>query len=141
MHVLVGDGGGSIANQCFDQFQAQTGATAQMLAARLKRLIAAGFVKRRAYSWRPSRHEYLLTDMGREFFPVVLALRAWGEKWCKTGTEPLAVRMTHRKCGAEVGLDGMCPTCCLVVPPAEMDSQLGSEYTEERRRRQEAYRE
>ena len=125
----------------FDQIQAQTGATAQMLAARLKRLTAAGFIKRRVYSWRPSRHEYLLTDMGREFFPIILALRSWGERWCKAENEPLAVRMTHRKCGAEVGLDGVCPTCHLIVPPAEMGSQPGPEYLEERRRRQEAYTE
>src|ERR1700752_864305 len=67
----------------FDEIQAQTGATAQMLAARLKRLEAEGLIERGGYSPRPVRHEYLLTRMGREFSPVIFALRAWGETWCK----------------------------------------------------------
>src|SRR5260370_28425451 len=68
----------------FDEIQAQTGARAQMLATRLKRLVAAGLIKRRVYSRRPVRHEYLLTRMGLEFFHVMFALWAWGETWCKS---------------------------------------------------------
>ena len=45
----------------FQDLQAQTGATSQMLAARLKRLEADGLVERHAYSQRPLRHEYRLT--------------------------------------------------------------------------------
>jgi DNA-binding HxlR family transcriptional regulator len=124
----------------FDEIQAQTGATAQMLAARLKRLEAEGLIERRVYSRRPVRHEYLLTRMGREFYPVIFALRAWGETWCKVADEPLAVRMTHRKCGTEVGLDGMCPTCHEMVARSDMDAHPNPEWAEERRRRQEAYK-
>lgn len=118
----------------------QTGATAQMLAARLKRLEVEGLIERRVYSRRPVRHEYLLTRMGREFYPIIFALRAWGERWCKGANEPLAVRMTHRKCGSEVGLDGQCPTCHGIVPRSDMDAQPNPEWAEERRRRLEAYK-
>jgi DNA-binding HxlR family transcriptional regulator len=124
----------------FDEIQAQTGTTAQMLAARLKRLEAEGLIERHVYSRRPLRHEYLLTRMGREFYPIILALRAWGETWCKGADELLAVRTTHRKCGTEVGLDGLCPTCHEIVPPSDMDAQPSPEYAAERQRRQEAYR-
>jgi DNA-binding HxlR family transcriptional regulator len=124
----------------FDDIQAQTGATSQMLADRLKRLEAEGMIERRVYSRRPLRHEYLLTQMGQEFFPILLALRAWGETWCKGADEPLAVRMMHRKCGTEVGLSGLCPTCLEIVPPSDMDAQPSPEYVEERQRRQEAYK-
>jgi hypothetical protein len=78
--------------------------------------------------------------MGREFYPIILALRAWGETWCKGADEPLAVRMTHRKCGTEVGLDGLCPTCHEILPPSDMDAKPSPEYAVERRRRQEAYK-
>ena len=124
----------------FDEIQAQTGATAQMLATRLKRLEAEGMIERRVYSRRPLRNEYLLTRMGREFYPVIFALRAWGETWCKGADEPLAVRMTHRKCGTEVGLDGLCPTCHEIVPRSDMDAQPSPEWAAERRRRQEAFK-
>lgn len=122
----------------FDELEIQTGATPQMLTDRLKRLEASGMIERRVYSERPLRHEYLLTKMGREFFPVIAAFRAWGEAWCKDEDEPLAARTMHRKCGAEVGLDGRCPTCKEIVPPSELDSELGPEYAEERKARAEA---
>ena len=123
----------------FDDLQAQTGATAQMLAARLKRLQTDGLIERRVYSRRPLRHEYLLTRMGREFYPVILALRAWGEKWCKSAGEPLAIRITHRKCGGELSLDGACHACHEAVGRSDMDARPTPEYLDERRRRQEFF--
>jgi DNA-binding HxlR family transcriptional regulator len=51
----------------FNEIQAQTGATAQMLATRLKRLEADGLLEQNVYSQRPVRREYKLTPMGREF--------------------------------------------------------------------------
>jgi len=124
----------------FDEIQAQTGATAQMLSSRLKRLEADGIVERRPYSRRPTRYEYLLTPMGRDFFPVILAYRAWAETWCKSESEPLAIRTTHRGCGTEVGLDGVCPTCGEHVPASDLDSEPSPEYAAERQLRHEAYR-
>jgi len=124
----------------FDDLQAQTGATAQMLAVRLKRLQGDGLIERRVYSRRPVRHEYLLTRMGREFYPVLLAFRAWGEKWRKSAGEPMAVRMTHRKCGGELSLDGACPVCHEVVARSDVDAHPTPEYLNERRRRQDSFR-
>ncbi len=68
----------------FDEIQAQTGGTPQMVAARLKSMEADGLLERRAYSERPKRYEYHLTEKGDAFHSVVLALRAWGETWCKS---------------------------------------------------------
>lgn len=119
----------------FHDLQAQTGATAQMLTARLKRMESDGLVERRAYSQRPLRHEYLLTRKGKEFFPVLLAFRAWGEKWCKAPDEGLAVRMTHRICGTDLNLDGVCPKCRERVKWREMEAHPTPRYLEERHQR------
>jgi hypothetical protein len=35
---------------------------------------------RRRYQERPPRYEYVLTDKARDFFPVIAALLAWGNK-------------------------------------------------------------
>jgi DNA-binding HxlR family transcriptional regulator len=123
----------------FNEIQAQTGATAQMLATRLKRLEADGSLEQNVYSQRPVRREYKLTPMGRDFYPIILALRAWGETWCKRPREPIAVRMTHSACGTEVGLDGSCPSCGRVVPPSDLDAAPSPKYAAERQRRREAY--
>src|ERR1700753_4255496 len=56
----------------FDEIQAQTGATAQMLSTRLKRLEADGMGERRAYRRRPARYEYVLAPMGSDSLPESL---------------------------------------------------------------------
>jgi DNA-binding HxlR family transcriptional regulator len=119
----------------FQDLQAQTGATSQMLAARLKRLEADGLVERQAYSQRPPRFEYHLTPKGRDLMPVILALRTWGEQWCKPGEGPPATRMFHRDCGAELDLAGNCPGCGRLVPWPEMRGQPSEPWARERARR------
>ncbi|WP_312166837.1 helix-turn-helix domain-containing protein [Phenylobacterium sp.] len=119
----------------FQDLQAQTGASSQLLAARLKRLEADGLIERHAYSQRPVRHEYRLTPKGRDLMPVILALRAWGEAWCKPGGGTPATRMFHRACDTELELDGRCPACGGLVPWTEMRGQPSEAWAQERGRR------
>jgi hypothetical protein len=51
-----------------------------MLTRRLNALVEAGLLERRRYSERPPRDEYLLTERGRDFRPVLWALLAWGNQ-------------------------------------------------------------
>lgn len=98
-------------NHRFDDIQVQTGATPQMVAARLKNLERDGLVEKRLYNQRPARYEYHLTDKGRDFFPVLLALRAWGETWCRLPGEERSTNYTHLACGGPAGLGPLCDTC------------------------------
>jgi DNA-binding HxlR family transcriptional regulator len=64
----------------FDQFQESLGIAPNILTRRLKALVEAGLLERRRYSERPPRDEYVLTQAGRDFRPVLWALLAWGNK-------------------------------------------------------------
>ena len=64
----------------FDEFQKSLGIAPNMLARRLDALVEAGLLQRRRYSERPPRDEYLLTERGRDFRPVLLAFMAWGNR-------------------------------------------------------------
>jgi DNA-binding HxlR family transcriptional regulator len=64
----------------FDEFEKSLGIAPNILSRRLAHLVATGMLVRRRYNERPPRHEYLLTTKGRDFFPVVIALFAWGSK-------------------------------------------------------------
>jgi DNA-binding HxlR family transcriptional regulator len=64
----------------FDEFQQSLGIAPNMLTRRLASLVAAGMLERRAYSVRPPRDEYLLTERGRDFRTVLLALLAFGHR-------------------------------------------------------------
>ncbi|GAA4070003.1 helix-turn-helix domain-containing protein [Actinomadura miaoliensis] len=63
----------------FTEFQRRTGIARNILTDRLRKLTAHGLlVQRAAPSGR--RQEYVLTDAGRDLFPVILTLRQWGER-------------------------------------------------------------
>ncbi|MHC8380255.1 winged helix-turn-helix transcriptional regulator [Pseudomonas sp. LB3P14] len=124
----------------FDEIQAQTGGTPQMVAARLKKMEADGLVARRPYNERPPRYEYHLTPKGEAFYSVVLALRAWGETWCKSQEEPLAVVYTHKACGQPAGLGPLCEHCGELLRREELISEPSTAYTEERKARFEAFK-
>jgi DNA-binding HxlR family transcriptional regulator len=64
----------------FDQFQKNLDIAPNMLTRRLNALVESGLLERRRYSERPPRDEYVLTERGRDFRPVLWALLAWGNK-------------------------------------------------------------
>jgi DNA-binding HxlR family transcriptional regulator len=64
----------------FDQFQKSLDIAPNILTRRLNALVESGLLERRIYSEHPPRHEYLLTDRGRDFRPVLWALLAWGNR-------------------------------------------------------------
>ncbi|MET8954484.1 winged helix-turn-helix transcriptional regulator [Streptomyces sp. NPDC004393] len=95
----------------FARIAAYIGLSRDILADRLRKLENAGIVERRQYSEHPPRHEYHLTEAGRELLPVMLALREWGDKWAvdEPATElrhgcghALSVLRTCRHCGEPV---------------------------------------
>lgn len=65
----------------FNAIQQRTGAPREMLTTRLRKLESSGVITRTAYSQRPPRYEYELTEAGEELIPVMAALYAWGKKY------------------------------------------------------------
>jgi DNA-binding HxlR family transcriptional regulator len=124
----------------FDEIQAQTGATPQMIAARLKKLEEDGLVKRRVYNKRPQRYEYHLTEKGEAFFAVLLALRAWGETWCKSPKEGRAMIYIHLTCGKPAGLGPVCESCGKPLRSEELIAERTPKYQSERDARWEAFK-
>lgn len=64
----------------FDEFQKSLGVAPNILARRLAHLMDEGLFERQLYSKRPVRYEYVLTEKGRDFFPVLMALFSWGSR-------------------------------------------------------------
>lgn len=64
----------------FDEFQKSLDIAPNMLTRRLTALVEEGLLERRLYCEKPPRYEYVLTERGRDFRPVLLALLAWGNK-------------------------------------------------------------
>ncbi len=64
----------------FEQFQKSLGIAPNMLSRRLNALVDNGLFERRRYSEHPPRDEYVLTERGRDFRPVLWAILAWGNR-------------------------------------------------------------
>jgi DNA-binding HxlR family transcriptional regulator len=77
----------------FDQFRKSLGIAPNILSRRLRGLVNTGLLAKSRYSDHPPRDEYLLTELGRDFRPVLLALLAWGERHF-VSDEPAAVERT-----------------------------------------------
>jgi DNA-binding HxlR family transcriptional regulator len=64
----------------FDDFQKGLGIAPNILTKRLATLVEAGLLERRRYNDRPPRDEYVLTEAGRDYLPVLQALGGWARK-------------------------------------------------------------
>ena len=64
----------------FDEFQKSLGIAPNILTRRLAALVEAGMLERRRYSERPPRDDYVLTEAGRDYLPVLQALGGWARK-------------------------------------------------------------
>jgi DNA-binding HxlR family transcriptional regulator len=97
----------------FDQFRKSLGIAPTMLTKRLATLTKEKLLEKRQYSDRPPREEYVLTDAGRDYLPVLFMIGAWGRKHrgkgklvrfldAETGTDikPVAIDAVT---GAEIG--------------------------------------
>ena len=93
----------------FDDFQSALGIGRNILSLRLNRLVDEGILSRVEYQQSPSRHEYRLTDKGRELWPVLTAMREWGDRWAAPGGAPLEV--VHEACGEVTHPTFVCSEC------------------------------
>jgi len=85
----------------FSEFQKSLGTAKNILAARLRALVAHGILVLRPASDGSPYQEYVLTDKGNDLFPVLVALRQWADDYLfKAGEE--YTRLVDRKSGKRV---------------------------------------
>ncbi|MGD9998076.1 MAG: winged helix-turn-helix transcriptional regulator [Ilumatobacteraceae bacterium] len=92
----------------FEAIQSDLGIARNILSDRLGTLVQHGIVERVKYQDHPERYEYHLTDKGRDLFPVIAALMAWGDRWAAPMGAP--VHLVHH-CGHTVVPTVVCDHC------------------------------
>jgi DNA-binding HxlR family transcriptional regulator len=93
----------------FDDFQRRLGISRNILQQRLGGLVEAGVLERVPYSERPPRHDYRLTDKGRDLWPVLTAMRQWGDRYAAPAGPPVQLR--HKACGELTEAIFVCSSC------------------------------
>lgn len=125
----------------FDEMEAQLGVTSIMLNERLRKLVTEGLVERQLYNPRPARYEFVLTEKGRALFPIMTAVRDWGETWCKPGQRDPALEYRHNACGEIAGYGPTCRGCGEAFDSHSVSVEFLPAYAAERALRQEAFKE
>ena len=88
----------------FEEFRESLGVAPNILTTRLASLVEAGFLEKRPYSEHPPRYEYVPTQRGRDFRPVLLSLMAFGNR--HFAPEGAMVEVVNTKTGkpADIGV-------------------------------------
>ena len=73
----------------FDELRVNLSISRNILTRRLEALCGAGILERRPYQTRPERHEYVLTEKGRDLGGVLIAAMAWGDRWLSPEGPPV----------------------------------------------------
>ncbi|MCP2276561.1 transcriptional regulator, HxlR family [Nocardia amikacinitolerans] len=118
----------------FDGFAARVGITDAAAAAQLRKLTAAGVLAKQPYQeeGKRTRHEYVLTPMGRDLLPAILALMQWGDAHLQPGPAPLL--LVEEATGAPVRVEVRSATG-KEVELEELGIRVNEDYLRERRER------
>jgi DNA-binding HxlR family transcriptional regulator len=108
----------------FEGLRENLGISRKVLTERLELLVKRGILERRLYQDRPPRHEYRLTPMGVDLFPVLIALARWGNRWLVDEAGP-PIEFVHRKCGQVTQARVVCNVCGEDIGAHNVRPQLG----------------
>ena len=84
-------------------------------------------LERRSYQAEPVRHEYVLTEKGRDFFGVLAAINAWGDRWL-SGAAGAPIIMRHEVCGNTLSATVTCAECAEQVLVEDVTVHAGPGY-------------
>ena len=108
----------------FDEIRRDLGVSRKVLSERLRWLVEQGVLERRAYSERPPRYEYVLTEKGSEFVEVLLAITAWGDRWT-AGEEGPPALIRHTSCGELTHGELHCARCGERLRASDVEVEAG----------------
>lgn len=108
----------------FDDFVERLGISRNVLTDRLDKLVEADILERREYDPGRGRSDYVLTESGRALWPVLTALRQWGDEWIiGEGREPIVLR--HVGCGELTHVESACSVCGEILDVRSVRAEAG----------------
>jgi DNA-binding HxlR family transcriptional regulator len=112
----------------FAELERKLGIAKSMLATRLDKLVDGGIVEKTPYTQARDWNDYRLTRKGKDLFPVVSALMAWGDRYEAPEGPPV---IFEHQCGHATGHKLVCAYCDEEVIPREVKVIAGPGATDE----------
>ncbi|MFI6344394.1 winged helix-turn-helix transcriptional regulator [Streptomyces sp. NPDC050560] len=96
----------------YDDFRRRLGIADNVLSRRLGQLVDEGVLARAPYRGpRRTQYEYVLTDAGKELFPILSAMALWGERHTRAPGPTGHLRVVHTACGTPSSGAEACSHC------------------------------
>jgi len=111
----------------FEDFQKELGISRNILTLRLNRLVEDGLFEHVEYQQRPVRFEYRLTQTGRDVFPIVAAMAAYGDMWL-VGDEGTPLILHHTVCDRDMHAVVTCSECAKPLTVRNVKGRRGPGY-------------
>jgi DNA-binding HxlR family transcriptional regulator len=110
----------------FDEMQRHLGIPRPILSERLSWLVDHGVLTRAEYRepGQRARHEYRLTEMGRDLQAVLLSLMEWGDRHRGDPAGPARV-VRHRGCGEPLHVELVCAAGHTLTSAGEIAGERG----------------
>jgi DNA-binding HxlR family transcriptional regulator len=109
----------------YGQMQRNLGIARNVLADRLRQLVADGMFERVRYRTDPDWYEYRLTERALDFYPVIVGLMRWAQRHL-AADDDAALQLVHRACGEPVDLHLSCSHCHEPLTARDVDARVPS---------------
>jgi DNA-binding HxlR family transcriptional regulator len=108
----------------YGQMQRDLGIARNVLADRLKQLVANGMLERVRYRTDPDWYEYRLTERGLDLYPVIVGLMRWAERHLDVDEDVLALELVHRSCGKPAEPYLACAHCHEALSARDIEARV-----------------
>lgn len=115
----------------YEDFLSNTGIASNVLAVRLKRMLDAQVISKQPVEGDGRRFDYALTPRGRELFPLLMGMMAWGDKHTPGEHGPL-ILLRHVGCGKRTKPGTSCSACSEPLQFQDLQTEFNPRYEETR---------
>jgi DNA-binding HxlR family transcriptional regulator len=109
----------------YGAMQRNLGIARNVLADRLRQLVANGMFERVRYRTDPDWYEYRLTDRALDLYPVIIGLMRWADQHLGEVEGTIDVELVHRACGEPTEPYLACSHCHEPVTGRDIDARVG----------------
>ena len=127
VHAIIGDRWATMIMAAtnwgchrFGEYQKEIMISPHILSKRLSMLTDCGMLERRAYQQSPPRHEYVLTDKGDSFYPIIVGLMTFGDRWVADKDGPPII-LAHATCGKQLDPVLACDKCSGILEFSDIE--------------------
>ncbi|MBB3033708.1 winged helix-turn-helix transcriptional regulator [Alteriqipengyuania lutimaris] len=110
----------------FDEIRQDTAIATNILSERLKWLESIGVIRQKPDPDSSSHTQYRLTRKGVEYYPVLLMLMIWGDRYYASPEGPPVV-LFHKNCGQPLNPQVVCSECHEPIASTDVEFEIVGE--------------